>query len=261
MAKGKKPDIHFLWYVLLAFAVFGAGVYLGRQAFSYKGEAGAGGSASNTAQVQNQPAPERCPGVEVGAPFHFTIHNDDAAVPVYYFQIFAPVPAQKGDAPMPACIEVTKGSNDAAPQVLKGFYAEPLILTRVSDALQHQDANFDGYQDIRLVSGVGATGNASYNFWLFNKDTGRFDFNQDLSDLIDPVLHPANNQITTHMNNGCAGECFVDGTYIFEDGKLVPIKTVTQDTNDDGQTFIRVTKERRNGVMEVVSTETIKANQ
>jgi hypothetical protein len=121
-----------------------------------------------------------------------------------------------------------------------------------------RDMNFDGYEDISLLTWWGATGNAGFNYWLYNPKTKEFVFNETLSSLSNPTPHTDSQTITTHSNGGAAGMIFVDQVYKYGNGEYVFIKEVKQEETDGTRgIFTRTTTELKDGKMQVVKTETI----
>jgi hypothetical protein len=53
----------------------------------------------------------------------------------------------------------------------------------VSPVIEFVDINLDGYLDIKLATQVYSLGSESYHFWTFDKNTQRFVFNKEFSEL------------------------------------------------------------------------------
>ena len=133
--------------------------------------------------------------------------------------------------------------------------------------VQSQDINFDGYPDIMLNTGHGATGNENYNFWIYSTSTGQFGcpykaaYGADACTLGGdkyPVFNTASDTIATHWNDGCAGACTTSETFQIINGQMVLIKDVTVEPASFTQNspLIQTTKEIINGVP-VVTTSTV----
>lgn len=206
------------------------------------------GNTTSTRQIT-----ERCAGTPIANNYTFTIREGMAP---HIFRLFKNKASENDAAEAVTCVEVSQ--NGDVIQLMKDFESESFVLeTADADTLfASRDANFDGYADVELLAGMGATGNTWYNFWLFEPTSGQFVWNEDLNILISPQFKSQSRQITSFAKAGCAGLCWDESSYMFENGKLVMVRQVTQGSNSDG-TFTKVTKERRNGALEVVSTHTL----
>jgi hypothetical protein len=126
--------------------------------------------------------------------------------------------------PIPA-IEVFRGDGLRPWQILTNGLGE--LTWGGQDQLVSLDANFDGYKDLEGVNFWGATGNISYNLWLFDTNTGRFEFSSELSELCSPEFVSAEKKITTHAKGGRG--IYMDDTYIWEHGQLRLVQQYSQD--------------------------------
>ena len=123
---------------------------------------------------------------------------------------------------------------------------------RGSDWFRVEDMNFDGYSDVFVMTGWGATGNESGCVWLFNPKTGRFEFSKEFSDLGSYTLDPATKTITTR---GHAGADMIEAAkYTVENNRLVLIVTVSQYFDPDRQEYHCVVKQRRGRQNDLVTT-------
>jgi hypothetical protein len=123
---------------------------------------------------------------------------------------------------------------------------------RDSDWFRVEDMNFDGYADIFVMTSWGATGNESGCVWLFNPNTGRFEFSKEFSDLGSYTLDPATKTITTR---GHAGANAIEAAkYAVENNRLVLIVTVSQYFDPDKQEYRCVVKQRRGRQNDLVTT-------
>lgn len=126
---------------------------------------------------------------------------------------------------------------------------------RVQSVLTTVDANFDGYQDLQLMSQCGATGNCSYDFYLYDPKANRFVHNDFLSNLGTPSFDQAKKQVTT-SSNGSASD-WQNETYQYENGgdyTLIHRAISTWDRNHNTVTVS--TYELRDGKMELVDSKT-----
>lgn len=135
--------------------------------------------------------------------------------------------------------------------------------------LSVRDLNFDGYPDIHLSTGWDATGNTTYQYWVFNKDSGQFVCNEDQTRDKDCVLISSNGlvvnmfskTVTTYSLLGCAGACHVQNTYQALDGVLTVVKEVeVTQVKDDSTKYIKVTKELHGDSLTVTGSEVVDAN-
>lgn len=131
---------------------------------------------------------------------------------------------------------------------------------RNEEYFQAVDINFDGYADIKLLSWWGGTGNKGYNWWLFNPKSGTFVYQQELSGLSNPVPNPKTKEITTYSKGGMAGMVYGQETYRFDGDRLVLMRSVEQNWVDEKKHFVKVTRERKNGTMQVVKEELVSEN-
>lgn len=93
--------------------------------------------------------------------------------------------------------------------------------------LSTQDVNFDGYKDIELPYNLGA-GDSGYFYWIFNPETGTFIYNQELSALINPIIHQNTKTITSLSADDPMD--YSKSTYEFdENGKLILIHEESQE--------------------------------
>lgn len=105
------------------------------------------------------------------------------------------------------------------------------------------DLNFDGYLDLILEYDWPSGGTLAC-VWLFDPKSGRFKYNEELSEMFDLVPDTSQKTITTTWEKGAC--CGTVETYRFERGKLVRISEVTDEVDDKTmqniQRIIRTTK-------------------
>lgn len=125
----------------------------------------------------------------------------------------------------------------------------------IKNLLTPVDANFDGFQDLQILSTCGATGNCSYDFFLYDPVTNQFVHNDFLSNnLCSPEFNAKTKQITTH-SNGSASD-WQNETYQYEDGHYTLIRQEISAWDRKTETATVSTYELRNGKMELVNSET-----
>ena len=107
-----------------------------------------------------------------------------------------------------------------------------------------EDVNADGYADLKFLHWWGATGNRTYFYWLFDKATGKFEYEKQLAELPNVSPDPETHEIKTHSNTGAAGNSYTDQVYRFEGNNLVLVREAKQEWNDNKQCFYKTTTER-----------------
>jgi hypothetical protein len=117
------------------------------------------------------------------------------------------------------------------------------------------DFNFDGYQDIYVLTNWGATGNNQGCIWLYNPTTRQFDYSHEFSDLGTFTLDPANKKIITQSNGGMAGRVHSARKYKVENNRPVLIYDERQDWDMDKKQFHCIVKELRGNQMATTHDE------
>lgn len=184
-----------------------------------------------------------------GATFRFEI---GPKLPLFTFKIIPNVQDDQSGYPQSIvqAIEVFKGDSDQPLQRLTGCdFDEMEPPSRLYDWFHTDDVNFDGYQDIYLMTYWGATGNYGGCIWLYNSTTGRFDYSNEFSQLSQYWLDPASKTIRTFSKGGMAGMVYTASQYKVENNKPVLIWSETQDWDPGKQELHCVRQERRSGVM------------
>jgi len=126
-------------------------------------------------------------------------------------------------------IEASREDKPGRTQVLRGLdefweispFTPPVELgSRIytNGLFRVDDVNFDGYLDVGILAGSGATGNASWKYWLYSPPTGRFETQDDLV-----FLSPAFDVKTKTIRTGgkCGARCFYGQDYKWSKGQLV----------------------------------------
>ena len=198
---------------------------------------------------QNQvPLSEVVEDVRGGTTFQFRTHP---SLPIYVFHLIG-----NPELNTIAHIEVARRGDPTIIQTLE---------TRESDSpyrgaayFEAEDINFDGFLDIKLMTTWGATGNTGYDYWLFDKETGRFVYEEAFSELCNPTPHPETKTITTTSVGGMAGKIHTFATFKVIDGKPVLVREENQDWVADGRYFLKTVKQLNNGRLVVVSKEIVR---
>ncbi len=152
-------------------------------------------------------------------------------------------------------IDISTSQSNGVIQTLK--VSQPIPLADFDFYFAVEDVNFDVYQDISLISSWGATGNTSYNYWLFNPQSGQFEYHEQLSQLVSPYADPNTKTITSFWMGGRMGSIYEELTFRFEGNELKLIRQESQDWIEDNNHFLKVIKELRNGQLETISQEIV----
>jgi hypothetical protein len=215
------------------------------------------GSPLARLQALNQPARPAQQSVTEdlsgGRSFTFTIAPN---LPVFHFKLIpdAKPPDQYGNAESTIRdIEVYRGDTTRALQHLTGCDLDEMEPPgRGAEFFIAEDVNFDGYKDIFLETGHGATGNESGCVWLFSPVTGSFDYSKDLSGLDRFWLDPSTKTILTYERGGMLGLVYGAGIYAVLGDRPVLIRSEFQDWDDAKKQFHCIVKRRRGSEMIVV---------
>ena len=208
---------------------------------------------------QRAPRPQRSVTEDLsqGATFKFKIAPD---LPEFTFKII-PEPQEKdeyGNAHSTVHdIEVNVGGEKKPSQHLTGCRLDEMEAPPAGspDWFRTDDYNFDGYQDIYLLTNWGATGNRYGCVWLFNPTTKNFDYSKEFSELPGSWLDPATKTIFTFDKGGAARMVHIAQKYAVENNKPVVIWTENQDWDDQTKRFHCVVQERHEKQMVTVRDE------
>lgn len=147
-------------------------------------------------------------------------------------------------------IEVFSGDSEVPIQHLTGcdwVGMEPP--PRGEDWFRTVDFNFDGYQDIYVLTDWGATGNSQGCIWLYNSETKLFYYSPEFSELGTFTLDPANKTIITWSNGGMAGGVHSAQKYKIVNNRPVQVYSEKQDWDQDKKQFHCVVTELRGNAM------------
>ena len=135
---------------------------------------------------------------------------------------------------VPLAIDVIDRATGKRVQVMRDFYSETLWATEVHSALTLVDANFDGDQDLMILGSNGGAGpNSTYNFFLFDKQSRRFVFNEALSELSQIQIDAQMKEITSAQRNGCCSHS--SQTFRYINGRLVEVANRDESMTADGE--------------------------
>jgi hypothetical protein len=151
-------------------------------------------------------------------------------------------------------LDITEKTSSQVIQTIENTTDPGLIMPATTkDLLRAVDANFDGYRDLQLLSNCGATGNCSYDFYLYDPKTKQFVHNDFLTSLTTPSFDAAKKQVTTHSNSSASD--WSTETYQFHDGQYTLIYRQESAWDRDRHVVTVNTYELRNGKMELTETE------
>jgi hypothetical protein len=153
-------------------------------------------------------------------------------------------------------LDITAGTSSEVIQTIDNTTDPNAIApAKARNVLTTVDANFDGYQDLQLLSQCGATGNCSYDFYLYDPKANQFIHNDFLSSLTTPSFDQAKKQVTT-SSNGSASD-WENETYRYEnDGRYTLIHREVSTWDRDKGTVTVSSYELRNGKMELIDSTT-----
>lgn len=193
-----------------------------------------------------------------GATFRFEIAPK---LPLFTLKIIPDVRDDQNGFPQSTVlgIKVFKGDSAQPLQSLTGcnFSETEPPPRRTSDWFHTDDINFDGYQDLYLMTNWGATGNHNGCIWLYNPATERFGYSTALSALSRYWLDPASKTIRTFERVGI--DVYTANKYKLEGNQPVLIWSEDQGWDANRKEFHCVVQERRNKVM-VMTTRDVWGN-
>lgn len=176
----------------------------------------------------------------------------------------APVhgPERAGMDGTPCVIEVHQPGKAGSAQEIQVFVdlmfealSHPLI-----NSLSTDDFNFDGYQDLKVQSWSGATGNTGYSVFLYRPSLGRFVYNKELSTIGNPKADPEAKVINGRWNGGHAGRIGGQETYRWIRGTPVLVERVETDWLEKEKVYLQTTSARRGGKLVVLRRDRLPAD-
>lgn len=158
---------------------------------------------------------------------------------------------------VPISLIVKKGGVTVQQIDLSPLINEPV--NPVMDLVSHEDLNFDGRQDLMMLSWAGATGNTGSLVFLFDPKSGKFLHHKELSELPSIGVDPTTKTITSYNKGGHAGAMFTSETYRWEGARLVKIEEISQDEDEkEPGTYVKITKALRQGALVEVKREKVR---
>ena len=128
----------------------------------------------------------------------------------------------------------------------------PWLLEQDPTAIELQDVNFDGHEDLVLVTMAGAS-NTVYAFYLWNEEKGAFD-TESQPEMWNYQLYPAQGLVESYGTSGYAGLLHQIDIFGWEEGQMKRLRSVTWDTltetdvNMDGE-YMQWTERHDEGVI------------
>lgn len=127
-------------------------------------------------------------------------------------------------------------------------------------SLRAEDANFDGFLDLLLLIGAGATGNTNYMLWLFDTGSRSFIAVPKFQELFSPSFDAQAKLVRTHNKGGNAGLSYVDTDYRWKGASVYKVAEESQDELGMPGFFRNIRLEAQNGRPEVVSDRIFSVN-
>ena len=134
------------------------------------------------------------------------------------------------------------GADSDIPSVYAVIYSPWLL--REHGVCEMQDVNFDGKDDLVIVTAAGAS-NAAFTFYLWNEETGSFEWFGG-EDLWNYQLYPAQRLVQSHGTSGWAGLLHNDTVFAWDETgrQLHPVRssewdTLTEITSEQNGEYIR----------------------
>ncbi len=143
-------------------------------------------------------------------------------------------------------------SGDKEIPSLYALTESPWLLEQDPNAIALQDVNFDGHDDLVLITMAGAS-NTVYTFYLWNEEKGAFD-TESQREVWNYQLFPAQKLVESYGTSGYAGLLHQIDIYAWEDNQMKRLRSVTWDTltetdvNSDGE-YMQWTERHDEGVI------------
>lgn len=177
----------------------------------------------------------------------FRIHSK---LPLFTFHFAGQADNTFGD------LDITAGTSSEVIQTIENSTDPNSIAPLKSQSvLTTVDANFDGYKDLQVLSTCGATGNCSYDFYLYDPGANEFVHNDFLSGLVTPSFDQQRKHVLTSSNSSAYDT--QSEIYQYEsNGRYTLIQKQESIWDRNAHTVTLRTYELRNGQMELVDSKT-----
>jgi hypothetical protein len=188
------------------------------------------------------------PDFRGGMVCHFVINP---ALPIFTFRFIGQADSSLGN------IEITEGSSTKVLQTIdEDIYPDAIAPAVYQAILMPVDANFDGYEDLPILTGCGATGNCTFDFYLYDPMTNQFVYNSFLSGLGTFHVDSSTRQIIANSNESYAD--WENDTYQYENGQYILIEKQISTGQSDDMATVQV-YQLQGGKMVLTSSTTSKA--
>lgn len=121
------------------------------------------------------------------------------------------------------------------------------------ERISRVDLDFDGHADLGFVTELSMAGSRS-EYWRLDPRTGRFE-PAGVYETLQP--DSAARELTTYVRGGHAGRLWTASRWRWMDGALAEVRREEQDVLPDGDGYVRIVWERRNGEMAETSRDTL----
>jgi hypothetical protein len=147
-------------------------------------------------------------------------------------------------------IEIYDGTNKGR-LIQKLDIKDSIVPINIENAgVEFVDANFDGYLDLQIQTGMGAGSNIFYSYWLWNMDTSMYVLNEELSLLTSTKFDSINKTITSE-NSSQAGAYYIESVYKYIDEKLTLIKETERIADTEKKMFNYTVRELVNNELKI----------
>ncbi len=121
------------------------------------------------------------------------------------------------------------------------------------ERIHRTDLDFDGFADVGFVTELSMAGSRS-EYWRLDPRTGRLD-HAGVYETLQP--DSAARELTTYIRGGHAGRLWTASRWRWMDGALAEVRQEEQDVQPDGEGYVRIVRERRNGALAETSRDTL----
>lgn len=176
----------------------------------------------------------------------------NSKLPVFTFHFLGQPANTFGD------IQIQEGSNTKVIQTITNS-TDPNALApaKSSSVLKPVDVNFDGYLDLLILNNCGATGNCSYDFYLYDQTTNQFLKNSFLTNLggfkLDQI-DSVKKQITASWKSSVAD--WEQATYQYQGGQYMLIKKIISSWDREKNMVTVETYKLHDGKMKLTNSTT-----
>lgn len=167
-----------------------------------------------------------CSGERIPQTFSISVHKD---LPKMSLVLFKQKDDLEPDSYAIGCVEVYWGKESTAKQMLRASklvhagYNQDRVVDK--DDIRNDDYNLDGYNDLSILTAMGAHGEAA-EFWLWNPSSQLFEKNNYLSRDMNVEVNQEQRVIWTHAADNALES--VTNEYLLDHGKVVWVLNIEQ---------------------------------